>query len=357
MLWPWRQLQLLGANPRSEDLSDSGASPDFSGAIGAGVKAPLVGNLPQPQYQEDRTMSTLCIETHSAPAPIRLPRWGGWRTCALPFAVALASASLPAAADPSGPLGCDGHFGFGGCPPYEQLLFFGDDVPNSSTSVFEYDPVALDQTITSPYGTARGVVDLASGTVKTYAQVNDDNNRSIGRAISVTAQAVDVFTLHSLGSPSADNVSFGFFFRADGIGDISQLNSGGLAFLHLGGTLLGYSGGVLDDLQHFAEGTTAPYLNDFPIHLMTFANLTAPLDLPFDLSFLLRTDVGEGTSFNFLHTARISFVLPEGVYVTSMGGYSSLAVTPVPEPSTWLLMAAGLAVITRLKDRQQRQPV
>lgn len=301
-------------------------------------------------------MSTLRIKTYPGPVLVRSSRSAGWLACALPLLIALASVSPPAAADPSGPLGCDGRFGFGGCPPYEQLLFFGDDVPNSSTSVFEYDHKALDQTITSPYGTARGVVDLASGTVRTYAQVNDDNNPSIGRAISVTAQAVDVFTLHSsLGSPSTSNIAFDFVFSADGIGDISQLNSGGLAFLHLGGTLLGYSGGVLDDLQHFAAGTTAPYLNDFPIHLMTFAHLTAPLDRPFDLSFLLRTDIGEATSFNFLHTARIGFVLPEGVYVTSMGGYSSLAVTPVPEQSTWLLMAAGLAAITRLKAGRQRR--
>jgi hypothetical protein len=47
-------------------------------------------------------------------------------------------------------------------------------------------------------------------------------------------------------------------------------------------------------------------------------------------------------------------VLPEGLTVTSLGGYNSAAVTPVPEPETWLMMAAGLAIVGRLNRRRSR---
>jgi hypothetical protein len=267
--------------------------------------------------------------------------------------LALAGASLHATAAPSGPIGCGGTFGVGGCAPYGQLIFFGDDVPAAAASIFEYDRTVLDQTVTSPHGTARGIVDLANGEVKTYARAIDDGNPSVGRVISVTAQAADVFVLRSSAPPSPP-ITFQVAFSADGIGDIGQTNSGGLAFLNLGGpSLPGFSGGKLDDLQSFQEGRNAPFFNDFQIHLMTFANLNAALDVPFELDFFLRTDVGENTSFDFLHTARLSFVLPEGVTIESMGGYRSAAVLAVPEPSTWLLLVAGLATVGRLGARRR----
>jgi hypothetical protein len=91
----------------------------------------------------------------------------------------------------------------------------------------------------------------------------------------------------------------------------------------------------------------------FNVNLMTFANLSARLDQPFLLSFSLRTDVSERSFLDFMHTARISFLLPEGVTVTSMGGYDSAGVPAIPEPSTWLLMmAAGLAATARLARRR-----
>ena len=173
-------------------------------------------------------------------------------------ALALAGASLHATAAPSGPIGCGGTFGVGGCAPYGQLMFFGDDVPASAGNIFEYDHIVLDQTVTSPHGTARGIVDLANGELKTYARGIDDGNPSTALGISVTAQAADVFTLRSLGPPSPV-ITFQIVFSADGIGDIGQKNSGGLAFLHLAlPSQAGFSGGKLDDLQHFTEGFNAP---------------------------------------------------------------------------------------------------
>ena len=94
----------------------------------------------------------------------------------------------------------------------------------------------------------------------------------------------------------------------------------------------------------------------FNVNLMTFANLSARLDQPFLLSFSLRTDVTEASFLDFMHTARIRFELPDGVTVTSMGGYDSAAGIPaIPEPSTWLLMmAAGLAGTSRLARSGRR---
>jgi len=272
------------------------------------------------------------------------------------FVWCLAPLSLAA---PSGPLPCvEGQLGVGGCAPYGQVIFFGNGVPPPN-SLFEYEDPVLDINRTGTFGTVRGVTDLSQALVRTFAQANDDGNVSTNNGLSMNAVGVDIFTLRALGSPSPDFFTFSVVFTADGFGGIDTPGYTVASYLSLrpetvGGAPLGISGGRFDDASVLQAGNQVPVLQEFNVHLMTFANLTARLDQPFQLGYSLRTDVSESSFLDFMHTARISFVLPAGFAVTSIGGYNSAAVAPVPEPGTWLLMAAGLAFVGRLMHRRGR---
>ncbi|MCE9657353.1 MAG: PEP-CTERM sorting domain-containing protein [Burkholderiales bacterium] len=275
-------------------------------------------------------------------------------------AVVLFCASPFAAADPTGPLSCvEGQFGVGGCPPYGQVIFFGAGVTGPN-SVFEYERPVLDFSPSAPGGTLRGVVDLSQGLLRTYAQANDDGNPSTNNGASMNAVGVDLFTLHRLGAPSPDFFSFSVVFTAEGVGGIDNPFYSVGSYLSIrpdsvNGAPLGISGGKLDAGSVLQAGTHVPVFQQFSVNLMTFANLSARLDQPFQLTFSLRTDVSERSFLDFMHTARISFLLPEGVTVTSMGGFDSAGVPAIPEPSTWLLMmAAGLAGTARLARIRRR---
>ena len=275
-------------------------------------------------------------------------------------ALLLCSLAPQAFADPSGPLSCvAGQHGVGGCPPYGQVIFFGAGLGGTG-SVFEYEKPVLD--FTPPCGvdgTLRGVVDLPQALVRTYAQRNDDSNPSTNNGYSMNAVGVDHFTLRRLGSPSPDFFTFSVVFTAEGVGGIDNPGSSVGAYLSLradaiDGAPLGVSGGRFDDIRVLQAGNQVPVFQQFNVNLMTFVDLSARLDQPFQLSFSLRTDVVERSFLDFMHTARIGFVLPEGVTVTSLGGYNSAAVPAIPEPSTWLLMLAGLAGTARLARRRSR---
>ena len=176
----------------------------------------------------------------------------------------------------------------------------------------------------------------------------------------MNAVGVDLFTLHRLGAPSPDFFTFSVVFTAEGVGGIDLPGYSVGSYLSMradsvNGAPLGFSGGKLDDGSVLQAGSHVPVFQQFNVNLMTFANLSARLDQPFLLSFSLRTDVSERSFLDFMHTARIGFVLPEGVTVTSMGGYDSAGVPAIPEPSTWLLMmAAGLAGTARLARSRRR---
>lgn len=288
---------------------------------------------------------------HGAAAPIR-------PAGLLLFALGLACAAPALRAEPSGPLSCDGRLGVGGCAPYAQVIRFGVDVPGAA-SVFEYDAPVLDHGPVSPTGIARGVVDMPNALVRTYAQRTEDGDPSTSNGVSVNAVGVDIFTLRSLGAASPDFFTFSVVFTAEGVGAIDNNGYAVASYLFLrpdsvDGQPLGFSGGHLDDVSVLQAGNHVPVFAQFNVGLMTWANLSMRLDVPFQLSYSLRTDVSEGSFLDFMHTARIGFVLPDGISVTSMGGYDSATVGAVPEPSTWLLMAAGLAGIVRVARAHRR---
>ena len=271
-------------------------------------------------------------------------------------AVLLCGLGPLASAAPGPPLSCvEGRFGEGGCPPYSTVQFFGGDAP--SGNLYEYDDPVLDVLHTGGFGTMRGVVDLSQALVKTYAQRQDDGNVSTNNGLSMSAAGIDLFTLRRLGSPSPDFFTFSVLFTANGIGGIDNVGYSVASYMSLSpnsinGATLGFSGGRLDHGSVLQAGNQVPVFQQFNVNLMTYANLSARLDQPFMLSYSLRTDVSERSFLDFLNSGRISFLLPPDVTVTSMGGFNSAAV--VPEPSTWLLMTAGLAGLARMARNRRR---
>lgn len=62
---------------------------------------------------------------------------------------------------------------------------------------------------------------------------------------------------------------------------------------------------------------------------------------PFPLVYFLRLDTRNIDQLDFFSTAELTFDLPEGVTVTSVGGFTSRQ-TAVAEPSSVLLVSLGL---------------
>jgi len=268
----------------------------------------------------------------------------------LPAALVLATAAVSSAADPGPPLSCAGVPGEGGCPPYAQVIY---STGANNSSLFEYDDKVLDVSITGINGSVRGVSDLAGGELKTYARGFDDGDPGTNNGVSVNAVAVDVFTLHGAGAPSADPISFVVMLTADGVGAIDTEYYTVGAYLHLGfDGPVGYGGGVPDDIEVLQAGGQVPVFQQFTLGMMAFANLSVLPGQAFQLSASLRTDVSEVSFLDFTHTARLSFLLPPGVTVTSMAGYDSSAA--VPEPASSLLLVAGLAGLAWRRRTRQR---
>ena len=269
-----------------------------------------------------------------------------------------------AAAIPSGPLGCGGVFGVGGCPPYRQVIF-ATGTPGSlfSGSLFEYDNVVLDYSVTGASAAVRGAVDLANGKLKVVAVGIEDGNPSTGVGGSIIASGTDVFTLH--GTSASGSVTFSVVLTADGAGTITNDGYSGRATVSLG--VPGGGGGGFD----FGLYQAGDLAGGFPIPGVQFALLSTmpgrqgnqlrasdtyslPLNIPFDLNYSLRADVSQGTTFDLFNTGHLSFILPAGVTITSMGGFSAGGITtPVPEPSTWLLLGAGLLGLGTITRRRR----
>ena len=262
-----------------------------------------------------------------------------------------------AAAIPTGPLSCAGIFGVGGCAPYGQVIFSTGSPAPLSGSLFEYDDVVLDYAVTGVSAYVRGVVDLGNGTLKVVAEGIEDGNPSTGSGGFMIASATDVFTLHS---PSAlGSVTFSVVLTADGAFTISNSGYSGMASLQLG--VPGGGGGDFDAGQYQALGSNGILPGVQYAILSTLAGSAGSqlrasdthsmlLDTPFSLSYSLRADVSQGTTFDLFNTGNLSFILPAGVSITSMGGYT----TAVPEPvSAWLLGSGLLVIFGVLKVRRK----
>ena len=86
-----------------------------------------------------------------------------------------------------------------------------------------------------------------------------------------------------------------------------------------------------------------------PLSLDLVGAVTETNSVPQAIDLEMQLSAVDGSLLDFLHSARLAIDLPPGVSVTSDGGFSAVGATPgVPEPSSALLLAAGLGLLAAL---------
>ena len=226
-----------------------------------------------------------------------------------------------------------------------------------------------------PVGEVTSTGDLAGGVLRVnvlgantsglYNPVGPTTARGIA-----SAQLRDNLTFQVLGGGVADITVTahldGFFALDDpAYASASQamtLGIGGAAFSELGGEsdVNGFS-------SYQGHNSASGYVPPYGWVSYSFSNET-PAGFDFvgvfqvsdgqrsALSLGLTTDCW-GATCGFAHTGSIGLVLPDHVRFTSDSGVflsAVNAVAPVPEPETWALMLAGLAVLGRIAKRRPR---
>lgn len=92
----------------------------------------------------------------------------------------------------------------------------------------------------------------------------------------------------------------------------------------------------------------------YPVNVATSYTRTVGVGDVFDIAYGLNSSVTIG-SIDLLHTAVISFDLPEGVYLTSaLGGTFGAAAVPVPAP-VWLFWSGLLGLVGVARRKQTRE--
>ena len=223
----------------------------------------------------------------------------------------------------------------------------------------------------SALGEAVATADLAGGVLRASASgVSTTGYVPIGPAsarVLTTSFMRDYLTFAVAGGGSADitvtaHLDGSYALHDPVYGQGSQamgLSIGGAAFSELGfvnATASGYG-------HNGASGYVPPY----GWESYSFSNQSAA---GFDFTGVLRvsdlerTAVGLGLDLDcwgatcgFEHTGSIGIVLPDNVSYSSDSGVfltAGVVTAPVPEPETWALMAAGLAIVGKLTRRRLR---
>ncbi len=220
-------------------------------------------------------------------------------------------------------------------------------------SIVQEDPVALKNAVTysDERGTRAGVAkaDLSRGVIGSSASATS-TDKSLGTQTS--AYLTDSIFLNVPGSnadtltevefsfwlsghiqqPSPANLSFGttfyvpgyslpigYAYSADGYGNSSHNSSDNWGFLS-------YSGGLEYQLIVGRFNLIGPD--------PTFSFLTG-------MTTTASSNAGQSASIDYAHTATLRFNTPPGVTWTSQSGSFLSAVSPVPEPATWMMMLCG----------------
>jgi hypothetical protein len=223
---------------------------------------------------------------------------------------------------------------------------------------------------TTTFGTGQG-------SVTTSAEVLPDQMRSFlsGRSSELNVTFQDTYTIHgALAGPFDITVEL----NAEGV--MRPLDSGviGHPFRYtMVGTVAGVEIGTFNPAavdipesqrvsaffgspnaeRSFSgptQGSTSPFSVPFDITAShTFANVL--VGNSFTIAFGLRSFVSVG-QVDMLNTAGISFILPDGVFLTSaLGGEFGVQAEAVPLPAALPLFAGGLALIGFLARRRKQK--
>jgi hypothetical protein len=214
---------------------------------------------------------------------------------------------------------------------------------------------------------------FSNGTISatTSAEVLPDQMRSLlrGRSSELHLSFQDTYTVHG-----AFTGPFNIIVELNATGEIGSLNLG-TGFHQLAPSVAEVEIGTFNPVA--ADIPESQRVSPFPgspnaskVFVSTTALSTAPFSFPFDitashtltnilvgdtftLAFGLRSHVSVG-EVDMLNTAGISFILPDGVFLTSvLGGEFGVQANPVPLPAALPLFATGLGVIAYLARRRK----
>lgn len=218
-------------------------------------------------------------------------------------------------------------------------------------------------------GTASATADLAGGVVRgvTGSSANVPYQR-VGpvSARVVTTSAMQDYVTFATGASGAD-VSVtahldGSFALGDpnyaGVNNSLVFNFGGSFSYYFGGNTnagsdFGYASPLLDAYSSYSFSNETPSGFDFTgiLHVTDGERVKMFMGLYLDCSY---------ANCDFGNTARIGLSVPEGTtYTSDSGVFLTAAVPPgtvaaVPEPQTWMLMAAGLMAVLGVGGRIRR---
>ena len=256
---------------------------------------------------------------------------------------------------------------------FAELYFrrFNDEpFTDPGIHMMEYGTNLTSLSHTSPRGSiARFTADATAGTLRGFADaVNGNIAAGIpGDEVWARGHVQDYFTLHgpTPGAPMSITVSFSL----DGTLSGSSSFPGTLEAFENAYVATQFTSGANNDL--FAQwartelgmgGCWESGCPGFfiPVHRETSFALDIIEGAPFEIYYALDARGGwayggSGGTSDFGATGAISFALPEGTSITSEGGFSQTnpipGATPVPAPSTLLLLGGGLAGGALLRKR------
>ena len=238
---------------------------------------------------------------------------------------------------------------------HADFIFIGysGNPPDENTVFFPPSPVVLDRNFSFPsFGSGETVVDSNLGQIKTMFRAAPAPDAS-GPFI-VNAQIDDVAHFRTSGTAVAT-----IGFHVAGFGVLPATDFPFTAFETALARL------QLPDGQHAATaqfankplGTYTVVAPDtpFPIDLFVSDSFTfsGGLDVPFN--FLLSATGIYGASLDLFDTAQVTFALLPGTSVTTDGGFFQSGSTPMPEPSSFSLLATVTLGLLGYRWRQWNQ--